>query len=51
MCLGVLVTSGIDPLAVEAQVKQLDLRREDLAVRELTKIVAKENTKKVAECF
>ena len=51
VCLGAPVTSGIDPLAVEAQVKQSDLRREDLAVRELTKIMAKENTQKVAECF
>ena len=32
VCLGAPVTSGIDPLAVEAHVKQLDLRPEDLAV-------------------
>ena len=29
----------------------MDLRREDLAMRELTKIMAKENNQKVAECF
>ena len=51
VCLGTPVTSGIDALEVEAQVTPLDLRREDLAVRELTKIMAKENNQKVAECF
>ena len=51
VCLGTPVTSGIDALEVEAQVTPLDLRREDLAVRELTKIMAKENNQKIAECF
>ena len=51
MCLGAPFTSGIDALEVEAHVTPLDLRREDLAVRELTKIMAKENNQKVAECF
>ena len=46
VCLGTPVTSGIDALEVEAQVAPLDLRREDLAVRELTKIMAKENNQK-----
>ena len=45
------LTSGIDALEVEVQVKPLDLRGKDLAVRDLTKIMAKEKNKKVAECF
>ena len=40
VCLGAPLTSGIDALEEEAQVTPLDLRREDLAVRELTKIMA-----------
>ena len=51
VCLGAPVTSRIDALEVEAQVKPLDLRHEDLAVRQLTKIMAKENNQKIAECF
>ena len=51
VCLGTPVTSGIDALEVEPQVAPLDLRREDLAVRELSKIMAKENNQKVAEFF
>ena len=38
-------------LEVESKVKPVDLRREDLAVRELTKIMANEKNQKVAECF
>ena len=44
-------TAGIDALEVESQVKPVDLRREDLAVRKLTKIMANEKNQKVAECF
>ena len=51
MCLGTQVTSGINALEVEPQVTPLDLRREDMAVRELTQIMGKENNQKVAECF
>ena len=51
VCVGAPLTSWIDALEVEAQVTPLDLRREDLAVRELTKIMAKENNQKVKVCF
>lgn len=36
---------------MEAQIKPLDLRREELAVRELTKTMAKDRNQKIAECF
>ncbi|MEW8548209.1 MAG: reverse transcriptase domain-containing protein [Candidatus Thiodiazotropha sp.] len=49
--LGLPSTSGLDAMEVEAGVLPLDLRREDLAVREVTKIIAKDKRQKVAECF
>ncbi|MCG7878799.1 MAG: reverse transcriptase domain-containing protein [Candidatus Thiodiazotropha endolucinida] len=51
LCLGTPTTAGLDALEVEAGVKPLDLRREDLAVRELTKIIAKDSGQKIVECF
>ena len=38
-------------IEVEAGAVPLILRREDLAVREITKIMAKDNGQKIAECF
>ena len=46
VCLGAPVTSGIDALEVEAQVTPLDLRRQDLAVREFTKSWLKKITRR-----
>ena len=37
LCLGIPSIAGLEALEVEAGVKPLDLRREDLAVREITK--------------
>ena len=51
LCLGIPSTAGLEALEVEAGVVPLDLRREDLAVREITKIMAKDNGQKIAECF
>ena len=49
--MGVPTTAGLKALEVEAEVLPLDLRREDLAVTEITKIMAKDNGQKIAECF
>ena len=43
LCLGVPGTAGLDALEVEAGVKPLELRREDLAIRQAAKIMSKEN--------
>ena len=44
MCLGVPATAGLEALEVEAGVLPLDIRREELAVREFGKICAKQDT-------
>ena len=41
MCLGVPGTAGVEALEVEAGVKPLELRREELAVRQAAKIMTK----------
>lgn len=43
MCLGAPGTAGVEALEVEAGVKPLELRREELAVRQAAKIMMKEN--------
>ena len=43
LCLGVPGTAGLDALEVEAGVKPLELRREELAIRQAAKIMSKEN--------
>ena len=48
---GIPSTAGLEALEVEAGVVPLELRREDMAVREVTKIMAKVNGQKIAECF
>ena len=42
LCLGVPGTAGLDALEVEAGVKPLELRREELAIRQAAKIMSKE---------
>ena len=44
-------TSGIEALEVEAGIMPLDLRREELTVRELVKIMAKDKNEEIAKCF
>lgn len=51
LCLGTPSTAGLDALEVEAGVKQLDLGQEELALREMTKIMSKDKNRKIAECF
>ena len=51
LCLGTPATSGIEALEVEAGIMPLDLRREELAVRELVKIMAKDQNEEIAKCF
>ena len=51
LCLGTPATTGIEALEVEAGIMPLDLRREELAVRELVKIMAKDKNEEVAKCF
>ncbi|MEW8545279.1 MAG: reverse transcriptase domain-containing protein, partial [Candidatus Thiodiazotropha sp.] len=43
LCMGIPGTAGLEALEVEAGVKPLELRREELAVRQAAKIMAKEN--------
>ena len=47
MCLGVPATASLEALQVEAGVLPLDLRREELAVREFGKICAKQDTQPI----
>ena len=43
MCLGVPGTAGLEALEVEAGVKPLGIRREELAVRQTDKVMIKED--------
>ena len=43
MCLGIPGTAGIEALQVEAGVKPLEMRREELAIRQAAKIMMKDN--------
>ena len=51
LCLGTPATAGIEALEVEAGIMPLDLRREELAVRELVKTMAKDKNEEIAKCF
>ena len=44
LCLGVLATATLSALEVEASVLPLDLRREELSIREGGKIMSKDNS-------
>ena len=43
MCLGVPGTAGIEALQVEAEVKPLEIRREELAIRQAARVLMKDN--------
>ena len=47
ICLGCPSTASCEALEVQAGVLPLDLRREELAIRECTKIMAKANTEPI----
>ena len=51
MCLGVPATASLEALEVEAGVLPLDLRREELAVREFGKIYAKQDTQPIKQAL
>ena len=51
LCLGCPNTASCEALEVQAGVLPLDLRREELAIRECTKIMAKSNTEPIKQCF
>ena len=51
LCLGLPKTSGVEALEVEAGILPLSLRREELAIREMGKIMAKDNTQKIKSTF
>ena len=51
MCLGVPATASLEALQVEAGVLPLDLRREELAVREFGKICAKQDTQPIKKAL
>ncbi|MCW4346280.1 MAG: ribonuclease H family protein [Candidatus Thiodiazotropha endolucinida] len=43
ICLGIPVTAGVEALEVEAGIKPLEVRREELAIRQAAKIMMKED--------
>ena len=51
LCLGLPKTSGVEALEVEAGILPLSLRREELAIREMGKIMAKDDTQKIKSTF
>ncbi|MEW8546772.1 MAG: reverse transcriptase family protein, partial [Candidatus Thiodiazotropha sp.] len=51
ICLGVPATASLEALEVEAGVLPLDLRREELAIREFGKIYAKQDTQPVKQAL
>ena len=51
MYLGLPKNSGVEALEVAAGILPLSLRREELAIRELGKIMAKDNTQKIKSTF
>ena len=53
LCLGTPATSGMEALEVYSGIipLTLDLRREELAIRELTKILSKDKNEEIAKCF
>ena len=51
MCLGIPITASLEAVEVEAGVLLLDLRREELAVRELRKICAKRDTQPMKQAL
>ena len=50
LCLGIPGTAGLEALEVEAGVKPLELRREELAVRQAAKIMTKEDDSCIKRC-
>ena len=51
LCLGIPGTVGLEALDVEAGVKTLELRREELAVRQEAKIMTKEDDSCIKRCW
>ena len=51
LCLGVPATASLEALEVEAGVLPLDLRREELAVREFGKICAKQDSQPIKQAL
>ena len=51
LCLGVPGTADLEALEVEARIKPLELRREELAIRQATKIMSKENDSCINKCW
>ena len=51
MCLGIPGTAGLEALEVEAGVKPLELRREELAVRQAAKIMTKTDDSCIKICW
>ena len=51
MYLSLPKTSGVEALDVEAGIRPLNLRREELAIRDIGKIMAKDNIQKIKSTF
>ena len=51
LCLGVTGTAVLEALDVEAGVKPLELRKEELAIRQAAKNMSKENDSCINKCW
>ena len=51
MCLGVPSTAGIEALQVEAEVKPLEIRREELAIRQAARVLMKDDGDCIKACW
>ena len=51
ICLGVPGTGGIEAMEVEAGVKPLDIRREELSIRQATRVIMKDNSELIKSAW
>ena len=51
MCLGVPLTAGVEALEVEAGVRPLDIRREELAIRQAAKVMMKDGSTHIKQMW
>ena len=51
LSLGTTTTTGLDAAEIESRIMPLDLRREELAVREIVKIMSKNKNEEIVKCL
>ena len=51
LSLGTATTTGLDAAEIESGIMPLDLRREELAVREIVKIMSKNKNEEIVKCL